>query len=337
MDLSDEDENPYDFVAQYKKLQMERKNKVTEDKHQLIVNMTIDSQTTTSVNATQSSSTQSNVLTKSDMMIKSPISPSGQTKGRGRGHSRHQSKRKNCATEEFTNVVGPVICIGDFYDGYDMPLPKVFKEKTLEQKMLEDANNIMEDWKKRDIEESEAEDALALANRVMNVKVYWRQMRTYRFPLRMYQSISSIYDHFAKLEDIDPSHVRLDLHKKTLSPTDTPSSINYKIVDFIDGEIEFYRSPYDTLDVVPDVEELQDEVVKFCIKQKDVKRPIFIEIKKTDKMLILYIKLSEMLGLDINSFTLEFDGDKIKKTDTMESLDLEGDECLELFQKKSQK
>jgi len=29
------------------------------------------------------------------------------------------------------------------------------------------------------------EDALALANRVMNIKVYWRQMRTYRFPLRM--------------------------------------------------------------------------------------------------------------------------------------------------------
>jgi len=29
------------------------------------------------------------------------------------------------------------------------------------------------------------EDSLAIANRVMNVKVYWRQMRTYRFPLRM--------------------------------------------------------------------------------------------------------------------------------------------------------
>lgn len=52
--------------------------------------------------------------------------------------------RKDCATGESTNVVGPVICIGDFCDGYDMPLPKVFKEKTLEQKMLEDANNIME-------------------------------------------------------------------------------------------------------------------------------------------------------------------------------------------------
>jgi len=106
---------------------------------------------------------------------------------------------------------------------------------------------------------------------------------------------------------------------------------------FLDGEIEFYKSPYETPDVVPEVEEPQDDLVKFCIKQKDVKRPIFMEIKKTDKMLILYIKLSEMLGFDIDSFTLEFDGDKIKKSDTMESLDLEGDECFELFQKQSKK
>jgi len=60
-----------------------------------------------------------------------------------------------------------------------------------------------------------------------------------------------------------------------------------------------------------------------------------MKFKKTDPMSILYIKLSEMLGFDINAFTLEFDGEKVKKSDTMESLDLEGDECFELFQKKS--
>lgn len=337
MDLSDEDENPYDFVAQYKKLQMERKNKVAVDKQKPIVNSTINSQTTTSVNVTQNSSTQSEALTNS--VVNTIVNSTASTNGRGRNtRSRRQLRgRRNRATEESTNVVGPVICIGDFDDGYDMSLPKVSKEKTTNEKMMEDAGNIMDNWKKRQIEEAEVEDALALANRVMNIKVYWRQMRTYRFPLRMFQPISSIYEHFAKLEDIDPSHVRLDLHKKTLSPTDTPNSINYKIVDFIDGEIEFYKSPYETPDVVPEVEEPQDDLVKFCIKQKDVKRPIFMEIKKTDKMLILYIKLSEMLGFDIDSFTLEFDGDKIKKTDTMESLDLEGDECFELFQKQSKK
>lgn len=77
-----------------------------------------------------------------------------------------------------------------------------------------------------------------------------------------------------------------------------------------------------------------DGVVTFRIKQKDVKRPIIMEFKKSEKMIILYIKLSEKLGFDLDSFTLEFDGDKIKHSDTMKSLDLEGDECFELFQKK---
>jgi len=53
-------------------------------------------------------------------------------------------RRRNVATEESTNVIGPVICIGDFDDGYNMPLPKVSKEKTETEKMLEDADNIME-------------------------------------------------------------------------------------------------------------------------------------------------------------------------------------------------
>jgi len=106
------------------------------------------------------------------------------------------------------------------------------------------------------------------------------------------------------------------------------------LILFSDGDIEFYKSPYDTPDVVPEVEEEpQDEMVQFHVKQKDVKRPITIELKKTDKMLIMYIKLKELLGFDIDSFTLEFDGDKVKFMDTMKSLDLEGGECFDLFQK----
>lgn len=76
-----------------------------------------------------------------------------------------------------------------------------------------------------------------------------------------------------------------------------------------------------------------DDEINFRILQKNVKRPLTMSIKKTDKMQILYIKLSEKLGLDINSFILHFDGDKIKNSDTIKSLDLEGDECIELFKK----
>ncbi|KAE9523258.1 hypothetical protein AGLY_016358 [Aphis glycines] len=366
MDLSDEeDDNPYDFVAQYRKLEMERKNKINEspvDCEEVTIISSTSSQTEIVVDAKQDGlpsynlrskrtkkSTNSDVNTDLNLTastsdqskprrnrqrskssdVNTDLNLTASTSGQSKPQRNRQRSKRN---KEPENVNGSVICIGDFYDGYNMPPPKIMTEISNDDK-LEDVENIMANWKKRQIEEAELEDALAQANRIMNVKVYWRKMRTHCFSLRMHQSISSIYEHFAKLEDIDPSYVRLDLHNKLLSPKDTPNSINYKIIDFIDGDIEFYKSPYDTPDVPEVEEEPQDEMVQFHVKQKDVKRPITIELKKTDKMLIMYIKLKELLGFDIDSFTLEFDGDKVKFMDTMKSLDLEGGECFELFQK----
>lgn len=39
------------------------------------------------------------------------------------------------------------------------------------------------------------------------------------------------------MEDIETYHVNLKLRKKTLSPTDTPHSINYKVTDYIGNDI----------------------------------------------------------------------------------------------------
>lgn len=91
----------------------------------------------------------------------------------------------------------------------------------------------------------------------------------------------------------------------------------------------FYRSRHEkTLRI-----EKPDDEVEFRIIQKNVKHPLYVGLQKEDKMIVLYVKLSEMLGLDLSSFTLEFDGDVIDKLDTIESLDLEGGECFELYQK----
>lgn len=98
---------------------------------------------------------------------------------------------------------------------------------------------------------------------------------------------------------------------------------------YLDGEVG-YR-PGSLVDK-PKEEPTEDEV-KFRIIRKDVKKPMFMFIKKTDKMQVLYIKLSEKLCLQLKSFTLLFDGETVKYSDTMESLDLEGDECFDLIQK----
>jgi len=83
-----------------------------------------------------------------------------------------------------------------------------------------------------------------------------------------------------------------------------------------------------------EVEELSNDEVKFRIIQSDVKLPMFMSMKRTDKMHVLYVKLAEKLDLNLDSFTLTLDGDKIKNSDTMESLNVEGDECFELVMKK---
>lgn len=338
-DLSgEEDDNPYDFVTQYRKLEMEKKKKRNEspvDCEEVTIISSTSSLTEIVVDADLIGPPSRNLRSKrtkksTNLDVNTALNLTASTSNQSKPKRNRQRSKRN---KEPENINGSIICVGDFYDGYDMPSPKMKTDISNDNKM-EDVENIMANWKKKQTEEAEIEDALAQANRIMNVKVYWRKMRTHCFSLRMHQSISSIYEHFAKLEDIDPSHVRLDLHNKLLSPKDTPNSINYKIIDFIDGDIEFYKSPYDTPDVVPEVEEeLQDEMVQFRVKQKDVKKPITIELKKTDKMLIMYIKLKELLGFDVDSFTLEFDGDKVKFMDTMKSLDLEGGECFELFQK----
>ncbi|VVC44796.1 Hypothetical protein CINCED_3A017944 [Cinara cedri] len=242
---------------------------------------------------------------------------------------RYQPSTDNC------RVIGPVICIGDFDDGYNMPPPLSSPMPPLPPIFDDEVDALIARHKNNTYDNGVYEDDVETLNRVVNVKVFWCKKRTYKFPIRMFQSIESIYEHFAKLEDVDRSYIKLQLRNKTLSETDTPKSFKYKIVDFIDGEIEYYKSPYDQPEVpeVKEEEEEEEEEVKFCIKQKDVKRPFFISINKTDKMIILYIKISEKLGIDVNNFTLIFDGEKIKQSDNMESLELEGDECFDLYQK----
>jgi len=238
-------------------------------------------------------------------------------------------KRKN--SNECHNVIGPVIHIGDFDDGYENTSASIIPR--VDNNVDKVANGLFnfDEWQKKNAEDDDA-PFVDVINRTMNVKVDWCKTQAHRFPLRMFQTIESIYEYFAKLENIPKSCVYLELNKKPLSPSSTPHSINYKITDFIDGKIEYYMS-IDDMSKIAQAEELSDDVVKFHVIQKDVKIPIFISMRKTDKMIVLYIKLAEKLGLDVDSFSLEFEGDKIKNSDTMESLDLEGDECFELHKK----
>ncbi|VVC44798.1 Hypothetical protein CINCED_3A017944 [Cinara cedri] len=332
--MDSEEYNPYDFVAIYKRLEKERNEK------KKIALLNKDSKLNNSSDCNEQSSSTGQCVKIEDSSETDFSSPSKNTRSATKiklnalelqtaKRRRYQPSTDNC------RVIGPVICIGDFDDGYNMPPPLSSPMPPLPPIFDDEVDALIARHKNNTYDNGVYEDDVETLNRVVNVKVFWCKKRTYKFPIRMFQSIESIYEHFAKLEDVDRSYIKLQLRNKTLSETDTPKSFKYKIVDFIDGEIEYYKSPYDQPEVpeVKEEEEEEEEEVKFCIKQKDVKRPFFISINKTDKMIILYIKISEKLGIDVNNFTLIFDGEKIKQSDNMESLELEGDECFDLYQK----
>ncbi|XP_050529170.1 uncharacterized protein CG4449 [Daktulosphaira vitifoliae] len=312
MDFNDD---PFDFASQFRKLQTEHNKK----KVLSTIDSNISKKDSSSILPVKKPVPQI-ILDDQELVpsasINDPECPDIQY-----NKVQLRNKRKN-DSQSSQKINGPIICIGDFDDGYNIPSPKMPRVITL------DEENIVVDEKNF----QDSEDSFDVINRIVNVKVFWRKIRTYRFPIRMFQSFESIYQHFAELENINKSHVYLELNKKPVSSSDTPNSINYKITDFIDGEIEFYKS-LDERSTIKYNEELSENEVQFRVMQKDVKHPIFLSMKKVETMVILYIKLSEKLGLDMDSFTLEFDGEKIKKTDTMDSLELDGGECFELYKK----
>jgi len=81
------------------------------------------------------------------------------------------SSKKKKETAEDINVSHILIVKNIFLNKYSLKLYNKYLH--------------LSNWQQRRIEEAEYKNALAQANSVMNIKVYWRQMGTYRFPLRM--------------------------------------------------------------------------------------------------------------------------------------------------------
>nr|XP_018898378.1 PREDICTED: NFATC2-interacting protein isoform X1 [Bemisia tabaci] len=181
---------------------------------------------------------------------------------------------------------------------------------------------------------SHEKDTQEDANPSIEVKVYWRFKKLDKVPVRKFQKIAVIFEHFAKEENVPESRIQLCLDQKILKPDDTPDSLNLKISDILDGGI----LNEETSDVpvtngsnpAPVFHEESADSIPIKIIRKDIREPLIIKIKKTDKMMILIVKVGEELNLKQGEFKLFFDGEAVDPEDSPDSLDLEGNECFDL-------
>lgn len=160
---------------------------------------------------------------------------------------------------------------------------------------------------------------------IVNVKVVWRHGDPHSFPIAKKKDIGSIFEFFAKQENVCTDNILLSKKDKVLSPHSTPLSIDYKVTDILEGGILQNGT------AKPTGSNQQDkDCIEVKVQQKNVKKPLLIQLHKSNDMHILAKKVASELGIDESKLKFNFDGDMLDLDETVESLDLEGGECFDL-------
>lgn len=125
-----------------------------------------------------------------------------------------------------------------------------------------------------------------LSNPEINIKIKWLG-GIESFKVRKYQKFQNIMQLLAKREKTDLEYISLNLKEVIINANDTPDSINYKFMDFIEGRV--LRSSIKALKV----KDMNNIEVK--IQSDKWKKPMMVAIKKNQPFKILLIKLAEEL------------------------------------------
>ncbi|XP_008471232.1 uncharacterized protein CG4449 isoform X2 [Diaphorina citri] len=159
---------------------------------------------------------------------------------------------------------------------------------------------------------------------IVNVKVVWRHGEPHSFPIMKKKDLGSIYEFFAKQENVSIQNILLSKNEKVLSPHSTPLSIEYKVTDILEGGIlqNGIQKPSNN--------QHDKDCIEVKVQQKNVKKPLLIQLHKSNDMNIFAKKVASELGIDVSKLKFTFDGDTLDLEETVESLDLDGGECFDL-------
>lgn len=80
--------------------------------------------------------------------------------------------------------------------------------------------------------------------------------------------------------------------------------------------------------------QVNPNALKLFIQRKGVKEKHAVYTYPHEKISVLMSKVSEDLKIPTSEFLLKFDGDPLLPDQTPESLDMEGEECIDLVETK---
>lgn len=74
-----------------------------------------------------------------------------------------------------------------------------------------------------------------------------------------------------------------------------------------------------------------EDICAIKVQTANKKQSLIIPLKKDERFKALFDNCAKQLGVKVNNLKLYFDGEQISPTDTPESLDLEGEACIDLY------
>ncbi|XP_053621412.1 uncharacterized protein Rad60 [Plodia interpunctella] len=178
---------------------------------------------------------------------------------------------------------------------------------------------------KKDIVVIDDDDPLD-ENEELSVKVYWQSSEFFKFTIRKYQKITSIFDYFAKKENVSHDKLFFMFNDCILKPDDTPDLIKYNIAKFIDGGIVNQS----IANLVTKVKGNVTNGIKLKFQCQNVKKPFETVVGLAEKLSVAMLKCAEHFDISIDKLRFEFDGDLISGKNTAQDLDLEGGECIDV-------
>ncbi|KYN43051.1 hypothetical protein ALC56_02531 [Trachymyrmex septentrionalis] len=162
-------------------------------------------------------------------------------------------------------------------------------------------------------------------NYEINIKVYWRSNRIDRLSMRRHDNFKGIFEHYANLEGVSVNEILIMKKDKIVHHTDTPASLEISIIDILDGGIV---NP--GMNTLPKDESNDEDICNIKVQTANKKQSLIIPLKKDEAFKTLFANCAEQLGVKENNLKLYFDGEQINPSDTPESLDLEGEACIDL-------
>ncbi|XP_077259967.1 DNA repair protein Rad60 isoform X3 [Temnothorax americanus] len=168
-------------------------------------------------------------------------------------------------------------------------------------------------------------------NYEMNIKVYWRSNRIDRLSMRritlllQHDSFKGIFEYYADLEKVSVNEVLIMKKDQIINPTDTPASLKLSIIDILDGGIV---NP--GMNTLSQDESNDEDVCTIKVQTANKKQSLTIPLKKDEQFKRLFANCAEQLNVKEEELKFYFDGEQISPTDTPESLDLEGEACVDL-------